>query len=219
MYGEAPKSTITGVPGWESQAEQELLVILARQLTPGQVIVEIGSEFGMSTSLFCYAAHPDVFIHAVDLFPGDMLENHKANMQEAGFGERKIVYHQGDSGSFRSFWVSTAQRAIDLLFIDGDHTYEGVKRDIENWTPFVSPDGKVVFHDCACMTNTNPHPLHYEVVRAVNEWYQANSHEWRMVNMIDSMMVFQRSEDAQVRRHAMDIWAEEWHKLKAKDNG
>src|SRR5439155_15474564 len=36
---------------------------------------------------------------------------------------------------------------LDLLFIDGDHTYEGVKRDFEMYSPMVRPGGIVAFHD------------------------------------------------------------------------
>lgn len=36
---------------------------------------------------------------------------------------------------------------LDLLFIDGDHTYEGVKQDFEMYSPFVRPGGIVAFHD------------------------------------------------------------------------
>lgn len=36
---------------------------------------------------------------------------------------------------------------LDFLFIDGDHTYEGVKKDFEDYSPFVKPGGLVVFHD------------------------------------------------------------------------
>jgi len=39
------------------------------------------------------------------------------------------------------------QRPIDLIFIDGDHSYTGVKRDWELFAPHVRPFGIVVFHD------------------------------------------------------------------------
>lgn len=45
---------------------------------------------------------------------------------------------------------------IDVLFIDGDHTYEGVKDDWDNFSPFVKPGGKVFFHDC---DDTSPEVL------------------------------------------------------------
>ena len=36
---------------------------------------------------------------------------------------------------------------IDVLFIDGDHTYAGVKADFDLWSPLVRPGGLVIFHD------------------------------------------------------------------------
>jgi cephalosporin hydroxylase len=36
---------------------------------------------------------------------------------------------------------------LDYLFIDGDHTYEGVKKDFELYSPFVKKGGVIIFHD------------------------------------------------------------------------
>lgn len=36
---------------------------------------------------------------------------------------------------------------LDLLFVDGDHSYEGVKRDFEMYAPLVRSGGSVAFHD------------------------------------------------------------------------
>lgn len=36
---------------------------------------------------------------------------------------------------------------IDVLFIDGDHTYAGVKHDLETYGPLVKDGGKIVMHD------------------------------------------------------------------------
>lgn len=55
---------------------------------------------------------------------------------------------------FSSDAVSHVRRAIDadsilpyLIFVDGDHTYEGVRRDIMNYYPMLKPGGYMVFHD------------------------------------------------------------------------
>ena len=45
-----------------------------------------------------------------------------------------------------------ADRPIDLLFIDGDHTYVGVKMDFEMYRPLVRKGGIIAFHDIV------PHP-------------------------------------------------------------
>jgi hypothetical protein len=38
-------------------------------------------------------------------------------------------------------------RSIDLLLIDGDHRYEGVKHDYETYSKYVRPGGLIAFHD------------------------------------------------------------------------
>ena len=43
--------------------------------------------------------------------------------------------------------------ALDLLFIDGDHSYEGVKQDFEMYSPLVRNGGLVVFHDIVKQTS------------------------------------------------------------------
>ena len=37
--------------------------------------------------------------------------------------------------------------SLDFVFIDGDHAYEGVKRDIQDWIPLVKTNGTICFHD------------------------------------------------------------------------
>jgi hypothetical protein len=39
------------------------------------------------------------------------------------------------------------ERGVDFLFIDGNHSYEGVRRDFEMYGPLVAPDGLIAFHD------------------------------------------------------------------------
>jgi len=47
--------------------------------------------------------------------------------------------------------TSEFSNKVDILFIDGDHSYEGVKKDYENWVDTVKPSGHILFHD-ACRT-------------------------------------------------------------------
>jgi len=54
-------------------------------------------------------------------------------------------------------------RPLDLLFVDGDHSYEGVRADFEMYVPFVRPGGMVAFHDIVVQ------PLPKEVARFWNE--------------------------------------------------
>lgn len=62
-------------------------------------------------------------------------------LNEAGYTAKSFV---GDSyGVGRIFW----SEPIDILIVDGDHSYEGVSRDIEAWLPHMKPDGLIFFHD------------------------------------------------------------------------
>lgn len=50
-------------------------------------------------------------------------------------------------GTVKQFEQITAGRLLDVLFIDGDHSYDGVKKDFEYYSPYVKAGGIIVFHD------------------------------------------------------------------------
>ncbi len=185
MHGDAPRSPITGVPGWESQAEQALLVQLAAGIPEHGLIIEIGGEFGMSASLFCHAAPASAEIITIDLFPGVLLEQHRANLVEAGYADRSAQV-VGDSRHYKL----AKKTKIDLLFVDGDHSYGGVKADITHFAPHIAVGGVLVFHDAAPPTNPLPHWSHYDVQRAIDEWH--DSTHWEELSSVDSVRAFRR---------------------------
>ena len=54
-----------------------------------------------------------------------------------------VSWMRGRSQDLAPLWNGP----IDFLFIDGDHSYEGVRRDWDEWTPHVVEQGTVVLHD------------------------------------------------------------------------
>lgn len=64
----------------------------------------------------------------------------------AGVSRKEII---GKSGSDRVKEVAALGLKYDLIVIDGDHTYEGVKADVDNYLPYLSDGGIVMFHDSA----------------------------------------------------------------------
>jgi len=56
------------------------------------------------------------------------------------------------------------KKPVGLLFIDGDHSYEGVKADFDNWASHMLPDATVVFDD-SIDENCGPHKLITELIQ------------------------------------------------------
>ena len=60
----------------------------------------------------------------------------------------QVVYGDSHSPDTRQCLVGVlAGQPVDVLFIDGDHSYPGVKADYEMYSPLVAPGGLVCFHD------------------------------------------------------------------------
>lgn len=92
----------------------------------------------------------------------------------------------GDSGKL---W-STFEGPVHLLFIDGDHSYQGVSRDIAGWTPKVAPGGIVAFHDFK--TEPKVAAKHAGIKRAVLEWEREA--QWYLLAPVGSLRAYRRPE-------------------------
>jgi spermidine synthase len=74
----------------------------------------------------------------------DTFQWYDAHLKSAGFeGDKRAVKIEGDSYDVGCGWLSK----LDLVVVDGDHSYNGVWRDILAWTPHVRLYGRMLFHD------------------------------------------------------------------------
>ena len=116
--------------------------------------VELGSHRGHSYFSFCQAAQEaklDVKCYAVDTWQGD---EHAGNYGEDVFNDVH-AHNQANYERFSHLLRMTFDEAlshfpdgsVDLLHIDGLHTYEAVKHDFDTWLPKLSPGAVVLFHD------------------------------------------------------------------------
>lgn len=126
---------------------------LIEKLRP-RIFVELGTHYGDSYCAFCQAiekAGVNCQAYAVDTWAGD---------EHAGFYGQDVLNqlrarHDVSYSAFSSLLRETFDEAaehfgpntVDLLHIDGLHTYEAVKHDFVTWLPLLSDRAVVIFHD------------------------------------------------------------------------
>jgi len=119
-----------------------------------RVIVELGTHNGVSYAAFCEAVAQygiDARCYAVDTWQGD---EHTGLYGDQSFEALKR-FHDARYAGFSELLRGTFQQAlphfadgsIDLLHIDGFHTYDAVREDFESWRPKLSDRAVVLFHD------------------------------------------------------------------------
>jgi len=133
---------------------QGLLNMLA-EIKP-KTILEIGTARGGTLFLLTKVAHEAAHIISIDLpgglFGGGYNKAIKPLYESFSRPLQRIDLLRMDSHNHDT-QIRVEQllgiRQIDLLFIDGDHTYQGVKRDFEIYSQYVRSGGMIVFHDIA----------------------------------------------------------------------
>ena len=126
---------------------------LVNELKP-TILVELGVHRGDSYFTFCQSCYENqlsTLCYGVDLWEGD----EHCGAYGSGVFEDVNSYNSENYSAFSYLVKSSFDEAshqfskneIDLLHIDGLHTYEAVKNDFETWLPKVKNEGIVLLHD------------------------------------------------------------------------
>lgn len=118
-------------------------------------IVELGVHHGFSYYVFCQAVqrlHLGARCFGIDTWMGDEHAGYYGDDVYNAICSRNRRY-DGFSRLIRSEFSDACSQfeggSVDLLHIDGCHTYEAARRDFESWLPKLSKRGVVLFHDTA----------------------------------------------------------------------
>jgi predicted O-methyltransferase YrrM len=175
------EGSFTGLHGTEIEVFRRVL-----QGTGG-IGVEIGCCDGYSTVNIL--AVSDLHLTSIDPFIVDpvapclqgKLERFQTNLKP--FGER-ITLLQDYSWNV----VKTWKTPLDFLFIDGDHRYESVLRDFNEWTPLIKTGGILAMHDSR-MGRAGGATFHPGPTRVAREQVYDQPHRWAIIGEAFSLTV------------------------------
>jgi hypothetical protein len=125
-----------------------------------EAVVEIGTLSGGTLYCWCRLAEPDAVVFSIDLpggpygvpdFGGGCSPERLEEMRQLFPRDQQTLHllrkDSHDRSTFEEVEGLLGEKQVDLLFIDGDHTYEGVKKDFVMYSRLVKSGGLIAFHD------------------------------------------------------------------------
>lgn len=119
-------------------------------------LVEIGAGLGASAVLMLVNTPSSALVHSIDSFTGDTERSFHVseklcrenviralNLIDMSKAIKRWYLYNQPSHQIASLW----NKLIDFLYIDGDHRYEAVKQDFNDWFKHIKSDGVLLLHD------------------------------------------------------------------------
>lgn len=131
--------------GYLSPAEVEMVKEMTRLLPEEALVVAIGAGAGTHTLAMLEVTN-NITIFSIDIAAGEQPEYTNEHLRLAEWGYDKtgnVIRIWGDSKVVGKRWPI----GVDMLFIDGDHSSDGVRGDILEWVRHVGSRGLLLFHD------------------------------------------------------------------------
>ena len=144
-------------------------------------IVELGTHYGNSYFCFCQAVERLGLVtssFAVDTWEGDIHMGAYGNEVFSQVETHNLGRYSGFSTLVRSTFDQALphfeDESIDLLHIDGTHTFESVRHDFETWLPKLSKRAVVLFHDTNVRFGSFGVNKYFAKLKADYPWFEFN---------------------------------------------
>lgn len=172
---------------YSTYAETQCLMKYAKQAKRG--IVEIGlldggntREMGLVASVPIYGIDPLI----IDSMSDSLIGSEEAIRSNMSF-YKEFYFYKDYSYNVVKKW----KHEFDFIWIDGDHTYNAVRKDFEDWFPLLEDGGYIAFHDSAPVTSVESTHHGYEgPIKLVNEL--KNNNELKFIETQDSISLFKK---------------------------
>lgn len=135
---------------------------LCKRIKP-KIYLEIG-VFKVGSAQLAIELLPSLELF-IALDRADLMQQERESQKIREYKE-KLVFVQGDSADPKVMQRIADEylkdRQVDAMFIDGDHSYNGVLKDYALYSPLVRRGGLIGFHDCRMANMPNPNPLQHQ---------------------------------------------------------
>ena len=164
---------------------QSRMMALGRRDKP--TVLEIGTRLGGTTVLLLAAGCKVITVDLapeIDLQVVDLLCVHEAS------GRLKSIVGDSKELDISKYLKSPDDEKLDIIFVDGDHTHDGCRGDVDQHWPYLRTGGLAIFHDAKPCT-----PGHSEGVARVVEELLTNKlvgFESKVVETVRSTIVLEK---------------------------
>lgn len=185
---------VNGTKGTLNFFDSQVLMQMAKNIPPDGKYVETGSYLGCSALLVAHSSSSNVTIWAHDIWVTDWSElkgNPPPEVNDYFYEfynavkrnkfENRIIPIRGNSAYTLGIHDD---ESIDLIFVDGDHSYEGCFDDLKKAWPKLKMDGTMLLHDCT----PNSEPL-----KAVDDFCKSNDIEYYIIQNTTGMVYIKKN--------------------------
>ncbi len=166
---------------------------LARHVKGRKLVVEVGVWHGVTTKRLRSAMATDGELWAVDPYqPGRLklsfprlIAHYEAEAVENG----RVTWVEATGAEAAGRWRSSGRPPAEFLFIDADHTWEGIRADWEGWSDLVAVGGVIALHDSR---STPARPIDDAGSVRYTQAVILKDARYRLLDEVDSLTVVER---------------------------
>ena len=186
-----------GLAHAETQTTEAERDCIARRAAGRGRLAEIGVWHGVTTARLRQGMSADGVLLAIDPFhPGRLgfsTQRMIARRSVARHRRGRVVWLRTTGANAASEPAARELGGVDFIFIDGDHSYDGLRGDWEAWSPLIVPGGCVALHDSRSTPDNNIEDAGSVIfTRDVI----LNDPRFEVVEVVDTLTVVRRLETA-----------------------
>ena len=194
MYGNASIHYLKyclGLEGPHSQTTPAEKQMLRQYAKDAQSAVEIGVFEGVNTANIVEVMRPNGVLYGIDpFFKGRLGVSYSKLITIAHLKKTKSISKVRLIEKLSFDALNDVPNELDFIFMDGDHSYEGIKKDWQDWSAKLKVGAFVALHD----TSIPPHDPNVSRLGSY-QYFQERIAQWpgfKVVDSIDSLNVLQK---------------------------